>query len=578
MKIELESKRFPIYTGETECRDCYKCIRTCPVKAIHMENSKASIIDERCILCGQCVRTCPPGAKHVRSDIDRVKGLLDLKEKVFVSLAPSWVSEFENLIPSQLITALEDLGFYGVSETALGAQEVSAHVARIVEKKGNRVSISSACPATVELIRKYYPQYCGNITELPSPALAHAKLLRKKFGEEIGVVFIGPCIAKKYESDNHPDLIDAAMTFMELSQWLREKGIRPDRLRPRKSAVFIPEPAGEGALYPVEGGMIAGIRANCPVNDRSLTSVSGIDEIQSALDCLDRFNTKEPVFLEMLACRGGCINGTGCGQNHATLLKRHKVLESTAYCENRVPGTPELSLENRYSARPVEKRSHEEAAIRVALEGVGKYAGSDELNCGGCGYDSCLEFGEALLDGKAEKNMCVTHLRQLSQKKTNALLNSMPSGVVIVDSGLNVVECNRKFAALAGRDAEMAFEARPGMEGAHLKRIVPFTDYFERVLRTGEDLLDINIRYKKTILHASIFTIEERRIVGGIFLDITEPAMHKEQIIRRTRKVIEKNLATVQKIAYLLGENASETEVILDSIIRSFSPDSEAGE
>jgi len=200
---------------------------------------------------------------------------------------------------------------------------------------------------------------------------------------------------------------------------------------------------------------------------------------------------------------------------------------------------------------------------------VGKYSADDELNCGGCGYDSCRDFAHALIAHNAERMMCATYTRKLAQKKANALLKKMPSAVVIVDENLKIIECNLNFVRLfSDEDAETV-----NLEGSALSAVIPFSYLFRRVLDSDEDIVGHDIRYQRSILNTSIFTIEPHAVMCGIFQDITKPIFQKEQIIGRAREVIQKNLKTVQQIAYLLGENAADSEIILNSIVRSFSPE-----
>jgi transcriptional regulator with PAS, ATPase and Fis domain len=212
------------------------------------------------------------------------------------------------------------------------------------------------------------------------------------------------------------------------------------------------------------------------------------------------------------------------------------------------------------------------------LRTVGKRSVEDELNCGGCGYDSCREFARALIAHNAERMMCATYTRKLAQKKANALLKKMPSAVVIVDEDLKIIECNSNFVhQFTAKD-----DQPKTLEGSALNAVMPFSSLFLRVLESGEDIVGHDIRYEQTILNASVFTIEPHTVMCGIFQDITTPIVQKEQIIGRAREVIQKNLKTVQQIAYLLGENAADSEIILNSIVRSFSPeevdDQDAGE
>ena len=269
------NSQYPIYTLQNECVDCYKCVRQCSMKAIKIENGHASVIPEKCIACGHCVLVCPSEAKKIRNDINKARAVLTAKKRVFVSLAPSWAG-FWNCSVEKLITAIKKLGFEGVSETALGAQEVSIEVTKILSKRDNKIHISSACPAIVDYVRLYMPEYTKYITPVGSPAMTHAKLLKKRYGDDIGVVFVGPCIAKKNEADRNPELIDVSLTFHELSQWFALDNIEPDNVEVTEEVKFVPKKAYEGAYYPIEGGMNKTIRLSGCAKDIQLVSVSSI--------------------------------------------------------------------------------------------------------------------------------------------------------------------------------------------------------------------------------------------------------------------------------------------------------------
>lgn len=560
----------PLYTETAECQDCYKCLRQCSVKAIKIREGHAMIIPELCIRCGHCVEICPVGAKRIRDDVERARLLLRMKSRVVVSLAPSWIADFAGLSKEKMIRALSLLGFYGVSETALGAQEVSANVAGTLAKEPNGIFISSACPTAVELVKKYHPEVAGRVMNMLSPVLAHAKLLRREFGDDIGIVFISPCVSKKLEADSHPSLLDVSITFEDLRRWWENEHIDPYRVTPDGSERFIPKEADEGALYPVDGGMIAGIKANCEVNDARFMAFSGIANIKRVLEDAGSLTSDKPLFIELLACEGGCVNGPRASKHSGTIVKRHAVIENAAYSAKDIPRKPTIDIDEMLNIEPVVMKSYSEEEIADALHRVGKFSKEDELNCGGCGYDSCREFARALLDGTAEENMCVGYMRKLALKKANALIRTMPSGVVIVDKNLKIVESNRRFAEILGRETMMIYEAQPGLEGADLKKVIPFHQYFRTVLNDGHEMIDKDIKIDKMVLHLSVFTIEPHHLVGGLIQDITAPSVQKARIVDKAQDVIKKNLETVQKIAYLLGENAADSEVILNSIINSF--------
>lgn len=599
--------RNPIYTEKTQCQDCYKCIRECPVKAIRVESGHAMVVPELCVLCGHCVTICPAGAKRVRDDLSRARQLLTLKERVIVSLAPSFASEFAGVGPERLVRAIKRLGFFGVSETAIGADLVSAQVAEDFRADpARRLFLSSACPAAVEYVKRYMGELAPCITDRASPLLAHARFLRESFGADIGVVFVGPCIAKKREADVW-STIDCAITFRDLRRWLGDEGVSldgtlgswqnplgsphtevspggfgsqhidssPGMLSSTGASSdtdgFIPFRAAKGALYPVDGGMIAAVKKYPGAEGIHMMSVTGLDGIESTLRGLDPASLARPLFLEMLSCPGGCVNGPQVASSGPQAIKRIDVLEYAQGARDTLEGRrPEMSGTLPFSGAIAV--AHGDDEIRAALRQVGKLSVEDELNCGSCGYDTCRSFVAAMLEARAEKTMCVSYMRKLAQKKANGLIRSIPSGVVICDSSLKIIECNENFARLMGDEILSMFEAKPGMEGADLERITALSRLFRMVM--GDDCPDVvehEIREGKKIFHATVFSIEKGDSACGVIQDVTAPQIQKDRVIRQTKRVINKNLAVVQKIAYLLGENAAETEATLNSIIESFS-------
>lgn len=559
----------PIYTEKARCQDCYKCVRECPVKAIKVVNDTATVMHERCVYCGTCVNVCPVGAKKVREDLGRAKLLLKRKPQVLASLAPSFVAEFPDVAPGRLIHALRQLGFSGVSETALGAEQISQACAELLGEGKPGTYVSTACPTVVELIRKYHPDQVSALTPFLSPMLAHCRLLRQLHGEEVGIVFIGPCVSKKLEGDAHPELVDVVLSFSDLRQWLEERGIDP-RVEPETEAdVFVPGPAGVGALYPVDGGMARGIQFNRGTDQTRFMAFSGIQYLQDALQGLSGAKLDQQLFLEMLACEGGCVNGPQAHKSCGTALKWLRVLnlaskEPSPYSAGRI------EVAEATAPDPVQEHLPSEIELQRALRRVGKTTAEDELNCGGCGYDTCRKLATALVDGRAEPNMCVSYMRKMAMNKANALIRSMPAGVVIVNDHLEIVECNRRFAEVIGGETLEVYDAKPGMEGASLEKVAFFHGLFATVLDTEQELLRKDMRHEGRVLRVTVFPIEPGLIVGGIVQDITEPAVEREQVIQKAQEVIRKNITTVQQIAFLLGENAAETEMILDSIIDSY--------
>jgi len=553
----------PIYTEKTQCQDCYKCVRECPVKAIRVADGSAMVIPEACILCGHCTQICPVNAKKIRDDLAEAKTLLSGDAPVYASLAPSFRTEFAGLPTGKLINALIALGFTGVSETALGAQEVSASCAKLLSDGTKPLLISTCCPSVIHLIEQYHPALVPYLTPIVSPLQAHARMLKTLYGENCKVVFIGPCVAKKNENDAYLDL---ALTFSDLRRWLTQSDIDFSVLS--REASFLPRAATEGTLYPVDGGMVDGIKSYGVPEGTLFMSFSGVQDVRQGLEDIEKEEFDTPVFIEALACSGGCVNGPVVKSKGSTAKKRIAIYDQADRTLTTASFTDMISTN--FKSREISTATYSGTDIANALLRINKKRKEDELNCGGCGYNTCKDFAQALLDGKAEPAMCVSYLRKLAQNKAAALIKAIPSGVVIVDENLKIIESNNRFIEIIGGDAQIVSEADPDLEGAYLERIVPFHHYFSKALVEGSEASVQDIRHNGKIIRLTVFSIQVGHVLGGILQDITEPVIQREQIIDKAAEVMKKNLSTVQKIAFLLGENAAESEVLLNSIIESF--------
>jgi iron only hydrogenase large subunit-like protein len=556
----------PVYSVDAQCRDCYKCVRHCPVKAIRVENDHAAVTPQTCILCGRCVSVCSHSAKQVRDDLPRARALLRRSRTVHASLAPSFVSEFPDVSPAQLATALQRLGFAGVHETAEGAERVSQEVAVLLDKAHSGLFLSTACPVAVELITRYHPEFAADLTPVMPPMLAHAAQLKARFGADAQVIFIGPCIGKKRDADQTPDLIHTALTFEELRRWLIVTGIDPRDMPDAPDYA----PPGEGAFYPIEGGMNQTIRQFLKRRDLddALLTVGGLDHIDAMLKTLGPRTTERPLFLELLACEGGCIAGPKISA-HNTVVAHLDVLAHARAAVARTPAPAKIA--HAWPPQPVETPAFSEEQIAGTLRSLGKYQKEDELNCGGCGYDSCRALAHAVLQGVAEPQMCVSHMRQLAQKKTNALALALPYGLVIADAHLRIMECNERFAKLFGDTLATAYESRPGLRDADLTRILPFPRLFKAVLDSGHEIIRKSVKLDAKIFSVTVFNVDPHTVFGALILDITETEQRRQQLIEKSRTVIQNTTKTVQEIAYMLGKNSAQSELILNSAIDMFS-------
>lgn len=567
----MSSREHPLFTIKNNCQDCYKCVRQCPVKAIKIEDNSAQIVPELCVACGKCYRVCPVRAKQDRDDVARAKNMLAAGEKVYISLAPSWVAEFDNVTKEQLLTAIEKLGFVGVSETALGAEEVSAHLADFLSDKKDGVYLSTACPAFVEYINKYMPDLTPNLTPVLSPLLSHCKMMRHKLGDDIKIVFVGPCIAKKFEADRNADILNLSISFRDLRRWFREAGINYHLIEAKPEIDFVYKRAEEGRFYPVEGGMIETIRPYGKTNHVYMMQLTGLENIQRELENIRGTRPETPVFIECLACEGGCVNGP-CTRSHKSgFEKRARVLKDVVVSEKLGKRQPEEDIERQYEQKPIGMREYDEEQIRRVLAILGKYTIEDEINCNACGYDNCRNFARAILDGKAEIDMCVSHIKKQAQRKANALLKCIPSPIVIVNSKLSIIEYNDQFVQAFWDEEEHAdIYDKKNLIGANLRDFISFTNLFSASLELGEDVKRENAHHNDKVYDVMVFNIEQKQVVGGVIEDVTNVEVKREKIAEKAKEVIEKNLATVQQIACTLGEHMAETEVLLRSIAKDY--------
>ncbi len=563
------NNQHPVYTLINECHDCYRCVRDCPVKAIKIENNHASVIPEKCISCGTCVKVCPANAKCVRTDLEKVKNLLIAQKDVYVSLAPSWRSVFENSA-QKMIAILKRLGFKDVSETAIGAQEVSIHDAKMLNNMEKGLLISSACPVIVDYIRLYKPEYAKYITPVGSPAKTHAKMLKELYGNDIAVVFIGPCIGKKNESDENDGLIDVSLTFEELKIWISDEIDDISEIKKENHFEFVPYSAHEGTLYPINGGMNETIKKIGVKPQVQLMEICTIAAFERALENLDPEKLMVPVFVEALACESGCITGPCIASNNASISSISDVMYKVKV-RDEIPTEPKLVVECDYSPKAIAQSKYTMEDIQKTLKKIGKHSVEDELNCGGCGYSSCRELAVALLDGVAESSMCISYMRKIAMRKAAAMLRCMPSAIVMVDNNMNILEANDSFMKMFAGEMYEIFKARPdGMTGAAIDRIVEFSDLFRTILKTGKELHKEHYNVKDRLYDINVFTIEPNEIVGAIITDVTQTETNRERISEKAKEVISKNISIVQEIACLLGEHMVETETLLNSIANDY--------
>lgn len=583
----------PIYTEIELCRNCHKCIRECPVKAIKVKDNKAVIVTERCIFCAKCIDVCPSSAKRLRNDVKRVQSLIESGKKVYVSLSPSYIAEFDKN-KEALLVALKKLGFYAISETSLGDSIVSACVKKEMEKNSDVFSkISTSCPSVVELIKKYYPQLTDELSNIPSPLQCHSAYLRSIYGDDIGIVYIGPCVSKKIEADYTPSYPDFALTFRELNGWLIEENINLEEIQQsiiegkERVPSFVPKKAGLALLSVLSGGTIASLKNKQEGKHLSESSIfiSGSEAIKEVFETYEKCG-----YIETLFCDQGCINGPGCDEKKSIAKKKmltlHSVNERLAENEDLFLPPSDFIDEviakgygilNTFNIKGNEKsiwQNFSSSQINGALKILGKESEKDEFDCGGCGYNTCRDMAEAFLAGMAEPNMCVIKNNVDIQNKLTMLLRTIPISTVIVNNKFQIVDCNSDFIKNFTNFNIMG-EINNILTGLSVCDFIPYENLFKNQLSLKEKTIEQHLNIKNKIYKATIFMIEENALVGALFEDITSPTMQRETVVKNAEEVIKHSLSTVQTIASLLGENAAETEIMLNSMIDAFSSNKE---
>jgi len=615
------SDRKPVlFIDDSKCRNSYSCVRVCPVNAIEVKPQKAhpTILSDKCIGCGLCYISCSPRAIEFRDSKEEVKALLLSDRKTAALIEPSIASEFDDITDyRKFVTMIKSLGFDYVHEVSFGVDLIAAKYTDLFSKAEGKYYITANCPAIVKLIEKFHPELTPNLAPLVSPMIATAMVVKDIYGPDIAAVQIGPCIDAKDEALKYGSgkLIEGVLTFIELRQMFDEAGIQ-ERLV--KMSEFDPPYGYWGALYPVPAGIIqAGGLKRDMVSSRVITA-SGKEDILEAIHDFDNHIDTIHHHFNLFFCHG-CLLGPGM-ENHKERFRRRALV--SRYTEKRISTLDKdlwqenmdkwLNLDFSRTFTPDDQRIPEppEEAINEVLKIVGKNNPEEELNCGACGYLSCREFAVTVAKGLAIPEMCHTFnlrnkqeyietLRQTNRKLAetkralkeseelaqrekelaqsasdmmNNMLEKLPTGVVIVDSNLKILHSNKSFINIIGEDAKAISEIIPGLAGADIKTLIPFNIYnmFTFVLKEDEPVVSKDVHFEDRMLNISIFPIKKNKMCGAVLRDLFSPEVQGEEVTNRVAEVIEKNLEMVQKIGFLLGEGASETEQMLNSIIESY--------
>ena len=553
---------------DAKCRHCYKCVRHCAVKAISVRDEQARIMVDHCINCGRCLEVCPQNAKTFASDMDRVKGYLRQGMKTVISIAPSYAGVLEFDSPGQVVDALQRLGFAEVRETAEGAALVTNEYKKLVREEEMPNIITTCCPSVNDLVEKYYPDCAKLMAPVVSPMIAHGRYIKKIYGQDVKVVFLGPCIAKKQEAegdDRVTGAVDAILTFEELALWLKEEGI--DLHSCGEKPMGNPNPK-INRLYPVSGGVIQSVITEEESDGYHKVFVDGLENCMEMLECLER-GELDHCFIEANVCEGGCAKGPASAHWNTSYVKtKVKIENGVSYRAARdLPDMSTEELAKRFGNRGLDDRMPTEEQIRRILMSTGKYSKEDELNCGACGYSTCREKAVAVFQGKAEVTMCMPYALTQAESMSNVVMDMTPNMIFVIGNDMRILDCNRKGQELLG----------VGHDEAVRRYIFEFieADDIESALLTREPVFHKKIRLDRgrIVEEETIVYIENLDAVLVLFQDVTREERIKEQhynlkveTVEMAQKVIEKQMMVAQEIAGLLGETTAETKVTLTKL------------
>ena len=547
---------------KSNCKNCYKCIRHCPVKSIRFSGNQAHIIDDECILCGQCFVVCPQNAKQIVNETEKAKVLLESGEPVIVSLAPSFVANY-NVGIGAMREALKKLGFFDVEETAIGASIVKTEYERMLREDHPDIVISSCCHSVNLLIQKYFPNELQYLADVLSPMQAHCADIKKRY-PNAKTVFIGPCVAKKDEADHYAGIVDAVLTFEELTNWLEEAKIT---LSPEMDH----DEYSRARFFPTTGGILKTMDTSNP--EYTYLAIDGVENCISALKDIESGNVHK-CFIEMSACVGSCIGGPVMEKYHRSPVRDYMAVADFAGKEDfKLEPTDPISVRKRFSIIEPNAEVPTEAEITAILRQMGKFKPSDELNCGSCGYDSCRAKAIAIYQGKAEISMCLPYLKDRAESFSDNIVNNTPNGIIVLNENLEVQQINTAARKI------MNIRSASDILGDQVIRILDPKPFIE-VLRTGRSVRDERVylaEYDKyveqTVIHDS-----EYHVLICLMRDVTDEETErekKESISRQTveiaDKVVDKQMRIVQEIASLLGETAAETKIALTKLKESIS-------
>lgn len=545
-----------------QCKDCYRCLRECPVKAISFADHHAKIIEDRCILCGRCMHVCPQNAKILHGDLDKVRSMLREGRKLIASVAPSFISSMGLRSFAPLRKALKDMGFFDAEETARGAEWTTREYARLLDKGDMKNFITSACPSACRLIQEYFPQALPYLAPVASPMIAHARLIHAEH-PDADVIFLGPCLAKKREAAESGE-VAAVITFSEMTPEFIST-VQSDSCPSVESDSCPINPAAKG--YPVTDGIIRSF-TKLPDGYRYMS----VDGYKRCMEVLENIENYEGVFMEINICPTGCINGPCAvlpqgGTTRAKVeLHDYVVGQKQIFPDTKQPDQAVVDFSCDHPVVTNRSRKVSDKEIEEVLHRTGKMSPADELNCGACGYRSCRGKAWAVINGYADIEMCLPYMRKKAESLAVDIVHKSPEGIILVNSDMEIVDANATAMDMLGM-------------GGSPERLnpQPLNDFFSPLdfymaytQKRNAEVHKQFIRATQRYVDITICYMDENKLIFGQMKDVTEEVNYEKKLehlraetLETTDKVIMKQMRVAQEIASLLGETTAETKVAL---------------
>lgn len=547
---------------KSNCKNCYKCIRHCSVKAIRFSGNQAHIIGNECILCGRCFVVCPQDAKEIADGTEKARVLLQSGDPVVVSLAPSFIANYDGVGIEPMRRALKKLGFFDAEETAIGATIVKKEYERMLAEEERDIVITSCCHSVNLLIQKYFPSALEYLADVMSPMMAHCADIKRRM-PNAKTVFVGPCIAKKDEAEYYEGIVDAVLTFEELTNWLKSEGIELEQERDET-------PESRARFFPTTGGILKTMEKDAP--GYTYLAIDGVENCIAALRDIESGKVHK-CFIEMSACVGSCIGGPVMEKYHnASRVKDYvAVADYAGERDFEVEQPVSAELKKHFIAIEHKLTQPSEEEIANVLRQMDKINPADELNCGSCGYNSCREKAIAIIQGKAEISMCLPYLKDKAESFSDAIVKNTPNGLIVLNENLEVQQINKAARKI------MNIRGASDVLGEPVVRILD-PAVFMQVKKSGRSVRDRRTylaEYKKYVQQTVVYDPDSRLLIG-IMRDVTDEEADKEKKARINKKtvevadtVVEKQMRIVQEIASLLGETAAETKIALTKLKES---------